>query len=332
MKRKGRSNHLLRLISARRHSAATTLILTLLFSGSAFLIACRKPAAETQTQFTRLYIHSGPQVQEGTLDLFFFNKDPLLTLDAYQRFESLSEGMVIASSRAGDKLVAGILNLPGDIWSWSDIRTFQRLSERVSDLTEDLPDRPVMSGIAEVRAGREKRAEIRLVPLLSRVVLQSLCCDFHARPYRDAVLEDVDVYLVNVNRTVSLFDDGTETIPTTWLNMGGRDGGDGIVLHLDRIGSTVLPNAEFWCYPNATAVESLGRPLTCLVIEGNLLGEHYYYPIGIPAIGRGETIVLDITLTRTGTTGIDIPVSSGAVDCNMQVIPWQEMPSYNVLF
>ncbi len=333
MKRKGRTDFFYRPKPGRRQSAAHTLILFLLATLPAFLLSCAQDIPESPPVVqTRMTVHTGPHAGGGTLDLFFFNKDPLLTLDSYQRYESLQEGRFEAASRSGDKVVAGILNLDCDIWAWSDIRTFQRLSERISDLLEDNPDRPVMTGVTEVRAGRERSGELPLAPLLSRIVLHSLCCDFHARPYRNAVLEDIDIYLVNVNRSVTLFDDGTRTFPASWINMGSRDETGSAVLHLDRVDGTMLPEAEFWCYPNSTAEAGLGRPLTCLVIEGTLLGERYWYPLGIPSIGRGETISVDVTITRTGTSGPDIPISTEAVRSEMYVLPWQEMDAYTLRF
>lgn len=332
MKRTGRTN-LCRLCSRRRLSAAQTLFFFLLTYLPALLLpACGKQVPDPPSVCVKMTVRIPPSAAGGTLDLFFFNKDPLRTLDSYERFESLPEGSFEAASRSGDKIVAGILNLPCDMWAWSDIRTFQRLSERVSDLTADRPDRPVMTGLAEVRAGRERRGELVLEPLLSRIVLHSLCCDFHSRPYRDAVLQDVDIYLVNVNRSFALFDDGTHTLPASWINMGERDDPASDAVHLARVEGTALPEAEFWCYPNAAAEEGLGRPLTCLVVEGTLLGERYWYPVGIPSIGRGETVSVDLTITRTGTSGPDIPVSTEAVRCAMQVLPWREMDAYPVLF
>ena len=298
----------------------------------AVLLSCQKASLETpDSNKTQIYIHKTAKTTAGTLDLFFFNNDPLGTLDAYQRFDVLSGGVVEGASRTGDKLVAGILNLPGDIWSWSDINTFQRLSERISDLTEDQPAAPVMTGICRICAGRDRRCDLDLKPLMTRVTLHSLCCDFHARPYRDAVLEDVEVYLVNVNRTVSIFDDGAATLPATWLNMGGRETEQG-VFRLGSVSETMFPEVAMYCYPNCAAEETLGRPLTRLVIEGTLQGERYYYPVNLPAVGRNEDIVLDITITRTGTSDPDSPAETGSILCGMTVLPWTETDPWQVTF
>ena len=298
----------------------------------AVLLSCSEASLETPVpDKTQIYIHKIAKTTAGTLDLFFFNDDPLQTLDAYQRFEDVSADVVEGASRTGDKLVAGILNLPGDIWSWSDINTFQRLSERISDLSDDDPDAPVMTGICRIRAGRDRRADLDLKPLMTRVTLHSLCCDFHARPYRDAVLEDVEIYLVNVNRTMSVFDDGTATIPASWLNMGGRET-SGAVRRLGQVSGTVLPEVSLYCYPNSAVEESLGRPLTRLVIEGTLLGERYFYPVNLPGVGRNEDIVLDVTLTRTGTGDPDSPAETGAIQCGMSVLPWTGTDPWQVIF
>ena len=280
---------------------------------------------------TQIYIHKTAKTTAGTLDLFFFNEDALQTLDAYQRFGDLSGDVVEGASRTGDKLVAGILNLGGDIWSWSDINTFQRLSERISDLSEDHPAAPVMTGLCRIRAGRDRRCDLDLKPLMTRISLHSLCCDFHARPYKDAVLEDVTVYLVNVNRTVGIFDDGTATLPASWLNMGGPEDDNG-VFRLGRVDGTILPDVALYCYPNSTAEETLGRPLTRLVIEGTLLGERYYYPVNLPAVGRNEDIILDVTITRTGTSDPDSPAETGTILCGMTVRPWNETAPWQITF
>ena len=333
MERTGRNTHKFSARYGRRHSAATILITTHLLSlVPAVLLSCEETSLETPVpEKTQIYIHKIAKTTAGTLDLFFFNDDALLTLDAYQRFEDLSEGVVEGASRTGDKLVAGILNRQGDIWSWSDINSFQRLSERISDLTEDRTPAPVMTGLVRIRAGKDRRGVLELKPLLTRISLHSLCCDFHARPYKDAVLEDVKVYLVNINRTVSFFDDGSATVPASWLNMGGLENdGDGV--SLGDVSGMILPDAAFYCYPNSTVEESLGRPLTRLVIEGTLLGERYYYPVNLPAIGRAEDIVLDVTITRTGTSDPDSPAGTGTVLCGMTVRPWDERTPWQIPF
>ena len=332
MKRNGRNIHTISARYGRRPSAAHTKILSLLIGVPAFLLSCTDALQEETLPYkTQIYIHKTAKTTAGTLDLFFFNEDALLTLDAYQRFSNPLDGRIDAASRSGDKWVAGILNMPGDIWSWSDVNTFQRLSERVSDLTEEQSGRPVMTGLCRIRAGRDRQCTLDLKPLTSRILLHSLCVDFHARPYRGAVLEDVDVYLVNVNRTVRLFDDGTATVPSTWLNMGEREEGSPIC-HLGRVEGTVLPSAEFFCYPNSTVEEGLGRPLTRLVIEATMMGQRYFYPVNLPEIGRSETLSLDITLTRTGTAGPDEPAGSGSVQCHLNILPWEEMEPWTVLF
>ena len=280
---------------------------------------------------TQIYILKTAKTKAGTLDLFFFNDDPLRTLDAYQRFEGAQEAPLEGASRSGDKWVAGILNAQGDIFSWSDIQTFQRLSERMSDLTEDNPHSPVMTGVTRIRAGRDRRCTLQMTPLSTRIILNSLCVDFHARPYNDAALEDIDIYLVNVNRTIPLFDDETAAIPSSWLNMGQREP-DGKAFHIDRLEGTALPRAEFYCYPNGTQEESLGSPFTRLVVEATLLGERYYYPVNLPPTGRNETLLLDLTITRTGTDDPDTPAGTDAVRLRMSIRPWEEKEPWTVLF
>ena len=305
----------------------------LLSAFPAFFFSCTaaEPAAGPDCN-SQIYILKKIKTTAGTLDLFFFNDDALKTLDSYQRFENAESGVLDGASRTGDKIVACIANLDADIGSWKDINTLQRLSERMCDLSDDSLERPVMTGLCRVRAGRDRRAELPLEPLMSQVRLRSLCCDFHARPYKDAVLEDVEVYLVNVNRTMSVFDDGTGTYPSSWLNLGGREDDAPQPFQIGRLSGTVFPDAVFACYPNAAEGESLGRPQTRLVVEATLNGERYWYPISLPAVGRNQQVLMDVTITRTGTSGPDIPADAGAVNCAMKVLPWNEMEGYEIRF
>lgn len=312
-------------------SAAHILISFLLSCCPVLLFSCEASLPEEPCK-TQIYIHKKSKTTAETLDLFFFNDDALRTLDSYQRFNGIPDGLLEGASRSGDKIVAAVANLSGDIYSWSDIHTFQRLSERVSDLVEDHPERPVMSGLCTVRAGKQRRAELPLEPLMSRVCLHSLCSDFHARPYRDAVLEDIDIYLVNVNRTVNIFDNGSATVPSSWLNLGGKEDDGLSVFHISRLEGTLFPDMTMYCYPNSAHEESLGRPQTRLVVEATLNGQRYWYPVNLPALGRNQTVLVDLTITRTGTTDPDSPAETGTVLCETQVVPWHEMDDYAVLF
>ena len=312
------------LISQLSH--LLTLAPAFLFSCSAETLPAEKPGK------TQIYIHKTAKTTAGPLDLFFFNEDALLTLDAYQRFEPVTDAPLDGASRTGNKLIAGVMNLPGDIWAWSDINTFQRLSERTADLTEDSPGRPFMTGTARLCAGKDRQCTLELTPLMSQIVLESLCFDFHARPYRDLIAEDIDIYLVNVNRTAALFDDGSATLPASWLNMGGLDVGSVPAGHLDRAEGTIFPGTVMYCYPNSATEDCLGRPLTRLVIEATLGGQRYWYPVNLRGIGRNQVLKLNITITRTGSSGPDIPTEAGTVQCEGSIVPWHSTTPQTITF
>ena len=299
----------------------------------------------------RLRVAAASALPLRSLDVLFFNDDPLRRLDSYQRCDNPSAS-VSGASRGGPKIVVALANSPSDKYSWADINSYERLMDTMSDYSAEDPGAPVMSGIARVDEGADRACEIALKPLLSRIEVASLSCDFHGRPYEGAVLEDVRIYLTNAGSLCPVFC-GDKVVPGGFLNVGALNGSD-----MSRLAFPWMLQAEvespvgaavrnlgltFYCYPNTSERDGLGTPFTRLVIEGTLLGRRYWYPLdigrgalGLPempqGIVRGARYRYDITITRRGATSPDSPMETGTVRARLLGEDWQEGGNSTILF
>lgn len=274
----------------------------------------------------------------SSLDLFYYNDDTESRLDSYQRFTDVGT-QVLGASRNGKKSVVAITNLREDRYSWSDISSLPSLEKVVAHLDEDSPSEPVMSASAHIDAGRQSSCSMVFRPVMSEVILRSIRCDFSSRSYHDAQLEDIEVYLTNVCTAWPVLKD-TLAHSSDYVNVGRADSTtmskmahpEYIYSHPGtKVGSaTVRPDLHFFCYPNVEKEESLGSPFTRLVIEGTLEGKRYYYPVNVnrrsdaKGVERNCVYILDMVLTRRGTTDPDTAVDTETAQITLSVVDWND--------
>lgn len=281
-------------------------------------------------------LHSAP------LDIFTFNNDRLRKLDSYQHLDSFSGRETTISSRRGSRIVVAVANLQeaeidaGKIFSYDDL-----INLRASLSGED-PEEPVMTAETVIDAGNETGCRMTLSPLLAEICVNSISCDFHSRPYKDARLENIRIYLTNVCSRYPLAGDTTVT-PEELINCGGCRKEDSAGFRFpgtvcsrieEGVGmNVVFPDIRLYCYPSNSGEESPGCPFTRLVIEGTINGETTYYPINVnrdePESGhsgvfRNESYIYDITITRKGVDNPDTPVSKAEIGMEFSIKPWIE--------
>lgn len=332
---------------------------TLLFISPAFWVSCNMNEEtriesndeeyESHETLKAIPINVERDCEALCLDLFFFRKKQSGGLeeglyegniDAYQRIAPLPQDVsqiTGASSTSADRLVA-VANSSTERRDWNHINTYGILSTLRSDIRDEDPVYPLMSGEASLEPGTYRSCEICLEPLLSIIEVHSLCCDFSMRPYRDSKLENVRIYLTNVSGNCSLL--GGSSCSTEYiLNAGGCSESDiNSLTHPEMlctilntpVGNNVLTDVvQLYCYPNTNAEETAGTPFTRLVIEGEIDGEKYYYPFDINRADGGQGIErnmrysFDITLTRRGVKDPDEPIRTDAATFRLSISPWK---------
>ncbi len=317
----------------RSRAFCTLLHGTLLIPAFVFA-ACTPVKIIEQTAQAELKIKAGSAYGiRDSLDVFVFDDDRFRRLDTYQRLPPGRVSQYIACT-GGPKIVAAVTGSGRERSSWASVNTYDGLCAIYSDVWNDSAQTPLMTGTAKKESGADgARVNISLTPLLSRVTLRSIRCDFTDRPYEGQKLVNGKVYLSSLNTRCRLMEEEdfrTESIEyrSEERPLPGQIGK-----------TTVSTGISLYCYPNTNAVETAGSPFTRLVIEGEVDGRTWYWPIdinrewcgpvsGTPGIGRGQEYIFDVTLTRTGTSGPDIAASSSSYGTILSIKPWEEIEGW----
>ncbi len=281
---------------------------------------------------------SADQIQ--TLDAFVFKQDG--TLDCYQRIEHPGSTCGIASG-SGKKRLLLIANSCTGKYGWADIRNLHSAALLTTDLEIERRMTPLMSCLIDIQAGEEILTELH--PLRSEILLQTLRCDFSGRSYAGEKLTDIKVYLTYANASCNIIPE-VRNRAFRLINPGMLDEHhlkkfkeqDLMMQALDEdVGREALwANCSLFCYCNEPEEESIGSPLTKLVIEGKIGGDTYYYPIRINPYGGGVApggkYVFDITLKRAGATDPDGNLEEEDIEINMEIVEWETKEWYDVEF
>ena len=274
---------------------------------------------------TQIYVYPAGKASIQGLDLLFFQDGPLFRLDAYQHLNGMTGSRVTGTSSTAARKVVILSNYPPDTYAWSSIRSLSSLADLPFRLEYEDPAAPMLQG--ESDAGTMSRVVLR--PMLAKVTLRSIACDFSGRPYSGERLQDVRAYLTYASVECRPF--APEDPPSSWLNAGRLDeAGTAALSHPEivlrdltaSLGGRIHPSAEFYCYPNPSDGTSFGCPVTRLVIEGKLRGTTYYYPIDLPGLEADVQYRMDVTLMRAGTTDPDTPAVAVSIRLESQVLDW----------
>lgn len=298
---------------------------------------------------TEIAVKSSDGSKIRSLDIFFFEDDEMGRLDAYQRFEQLSSSTVSAASRSGNKVMVVLANASCGPFGWAQVNSYESLRSVYMELKDETAQYPVMKGECRLSAGYGRSCTVSLEPLLVKVVIRSLQCDFSGKTYAGAKLTDVKAYLTNVNCRYPIIDD-PERNAESFINVGKNEAEDyEDFLSPDFIFTTVpgdwgakktTVGKALYCYPNTGQVEGAGSPFTRLVIEGKIGGDTYYYPLNVgrlnsnmgggiqpgqtEGVGRNRSYVYDIKITKRGATDPDTTVESGTISTVMSIIDYRD--------
>lgn len=294
---------------------------------------------------TEIAVTKSPNGELHHIDLLFFNDDKLQKLDSYQRHEYTGQARINGTSKRGSKILAAVANKQGEMYSWDDMESFLSFSKTTVNLDEDSPEWPVMTGLAIIEAGSDKEYNLALSPLMSKIKLRSICCDFTGKAYQNQVLKDVKVYLTNVHHRWALFSDVGEN---EYMNIGGvnhqeldKMDNPGYVYSKVKgdVGKSVRNvDISLYCYPNTLEEESMGSPFTRLVIEGKIGDETCYYPLTVNrkndgnGVERNMEYIYDVLLTRKGCKSPDTSVDRDMAQVSVSVSNWDEKGKHYVSF
>lgn len=260
----------------------------------------------------------------NSLQVFVFRKDG--TLEAEAREEA---GTLSLSCTTGDRDVYAVTNAPliEDVMSLDDLKT------KLSYLSENSPGSFVMSGSRGVKLTQSTSVEIEVKRLVARICIRKITNNFTLEQYRTGAIRLKGIYLLNVQSAVKYL--GTVSV-LLWSNLHTFDPGmmpdllySGALDEPLDYGSPYDTANYFYCYPNPvqddTSEQSADARYTRLVVELDLNGTSYYYPVSIPGIERNKHYeISELTITRLGSSSPDEPVSSLAASFTLKVKDWEE--------
>ncbi len=284
-----------------------------------------------------------------TLDIFTFDTKGSCYLDTYQHHEYFEGSSIGLRSQNGEKQIFICANGQRSRYDWAGIRSKESLDDIYLELKDERRKFLCTTGEGYIIAGKGNTNEIRMRRMASEIVLNSIRCDFRGKSYEGREISDVKVYLTNVNCRCSLTADD-EVLPSSIMNAGMLDMEDiSILKEPDMVFQEMSRNIDyniayvdmhFICYPNTSREDGPGTPFTRLVIEGKIDGETFWWPIDInreegtiyPGIRRNSQYVLDITITRKGSSDPDIPVKTEATEIKMSIRQWKEKEEQRLAF
>lgn len=291
------------------------------------------------------------------LELFVFRTDgdDAGMLDAYLRLageQLTSLSNINIQTTTGNKIIYAIANSHRD--NWTGINTLSLFQEQLSDLKKENIRDFVMTGSVEAMVQATTSVTFSISRLVARVQVASIRTDFAGGPYEGSTLNNVRMYLINVSGD-KLYASGENGSAPVILNKNTLVAEDvNTIAMTDMLYDQLMGNITdagymnshyYYTYENMPETETETDKYTRLVIQADLNGHTYYYPVNINQEGfghvasnghkgvrRNTAYTLNVVIRRPGSLDPDTPVEHGAVDVSLNVLDWVTTPVANIEF
>ena len=271
----------------------------------------------------------------NTLEIFIFRVNEGMAdngvLDGYRKFTAQELGDLTSlevQTTTGKKMIYAVANAHRA--NWQGVNTRELFEQQTALLANDNLKDFIMVGGKEAELGLASTVAFTIQRIVARVQVVSLKTAFAGGPYEGMTLKGVKAYITNVQGEKYIFNGEGNNL--TVLNSkkyvesdaaGFAMSGmlyDNIGIDLSDSGYTTAHS--FYCFPNNIAQEGDGKKFTRVVIEGQLNGITYYYPVAVPELERNNCYSLDITIKRPGSLDPDSDVEKGTLLATVSVLDW----------
>jgi hypothetical protein len=219
------------------------------------------------------------------------------------------------SLKAGSYTAYAIANPPSSFRP-EDYTSFSKFSKAESDLRDNGLSQLVMFGSRTISvSGRDDRPQnIGVNRLVSKVSIRKISTDFTDPALRSRTFRLKAIYLTNCYGKNKLRNDGEASEMNAdvscWYNRMGFHSDAGVdALLADRGINAVITASSpygqehhFYCYPNRTDQDSRSGEWsirhTRLVLEADIDGKTYFYPITLPTMQRNKTYIIEEAIIR----------------------------------
>lgn len=290
----------------------------------------------------------------NTLEIFIFHAEGNKAgkLDAYKKFTPADgiRNLQIKATTGRKKMYVVANSHRG---GWPGVNTLPEFQQERALLQEDNVKDYLMTGEADVTLQVATSVTLPVSRLVARVCLASIKGAFRGTPYEGCKLSNVKAYLINVHG-VKHIHDGSLAVPVilnpkapeeTDINSCAMPGMlfEAVPAEIEDTGYTT-PH-YFYTYENRLETETERNRFTRLVIQADLNGNTYYYPVNINQPGYGYTALnahrgvkrntsyeIHVTILRPGSIDPDQPMEHGALSVNLNVLDWNTLPVANPEF
>lgn len=280
-----------------------------------------------------------------TLEVFVFRvnsgKPDDGMLDGYRKFtgnELATLTNLEVKTTTGRKMIYAVANSHKENWAGALDRTL--FEKQTTDLFKENIKDFVMVGSAEETLQLATTVPLVLKRMVARVQLNSVSVAFKGTPYEGSTLKNVKAYLTNVQGQKYFFDGSGDNLKV--LNSKKYREADMVGCTMNGMLYEVLSASindsghttphYFYCYGNNRTEETDNDRFTRIVIEAELNGATYYYPVPIKALERNSCYSIDVKIHRPGSLDPDKDVELGTMDLNLEVLGWNVLPGSTVEF
>lgn len=265
--------------------------------------------ADPVTKLTGEYVDK----KVNKIQLFVFDKLGVLETTATAESSSVS-----VKCRNGEKHLVALVNAE----TLNGVKTLDELAHKKADLKTMSAGNEVMVGsrLDTLRTNR-KQISLDVKRLAARIVLSQVEVRFEGTEYFHKEVKLKALYLVNAaGERCYLADDA----PTFWYNEGGYQASTCPKVIYDDLKDEVMTSGVstryqsnyFYCYPNGLDKQ------TRMVLETEIDGEIFYYPINLGTIKSGHCYRCALLIRHLGSYSPDVAVEEMSMNSTVSVEPW----------
>lgn len=348
----------------KKHLSFIITSLALLWSAA----ACQKPECQTcqETKSSLTIKLEGDETKSTTtltqaednkinsVDIFIFRNTDATSadyqkLDTYKRFSGGDLSTLTLETTTGPKTICVVINEHTN--GFGGVTNLSKFRALVANLKDELVGSYTMYGELESNIDVTSSVSITVTRLISRVGITSIKTKFAGSPYEGKTLSNVKLFLVNAHANKLIYSGTPPPSPLIYnqSRLVPEDANATTEANLifepvtNTINDTPLVKSfYFYCYSNET---NDTPSCTKLVVQGDLDGTTYYYPILINQVGygydttnghygvkRNTTYSYGITITRPGTLNPNTPLVPGSLELSISVKDWDVIPHFDKQF
>lgn len=321
-------------------------VFTLLHTHHLFLLpillaACQENEA-IETEIMTRSVSGNTHIER--LDIYSYTCVKGQRINTFQSIENPKnlENIIL---KTGRQRIVAIGNLDGGIPT-EFISSISSLNKYSIDFCNEDPELPVMIADTTLDILEDsKPMELKFTPLLCRIRLGEIIRNFKGKPYENSPIENIRIYLTNVLKEQTIIQ-SVQTKNQGYINFRGlseqdlEELEDPSAVYMDSVGTlaerAIKPKGSFYCYPNPAEKESTSEAMTRLVIEGEIDGTTYYYPINIFRDGHtmesNTDYVFDITIKSLGNLDPDTEANPLQISIDSSIEKWKEDEEKNIIY